>query len=272
VLYPDPVDGYHRATRVDRDSPRSRATTRAEPRPRRDRFHAGELLGSVSGELGLRKFLGPVVHKWSRDRDKAGPTHVFERELPRCETCDLPAVWPGYHHGRRIQVAKLKLALTAGIGPTMSNLQAALSTASPSRRSPTGNSISRRRARGHDDPCAVRNYIPSHQWVARRRLEHRRLRRPSYDVRGMQVGTVGGRAHRLRRPAAAEAVRGRAALHGPPQAAPEVEQEAGRDLPRGRRVAGGRLRCGHHQRAPSSRDENLFDSELLSKMKRGPTW
>ena len=55
VLYDDPVDGYPPSYARD-DVPRSSATTTARrtPTPEAIDFTPGELLGSVSGELGLR--------------------------------------------------------------------------------------------------------------------------------------------------------------------------------------------------------------------------
>ena len=65
----------------------------------------------------------------------------------------------------------------------------------------------------------VRNYLPSHQWVRRRRLEHRRLRRPLLRRRGHARRHRRGRPDRARGAAPAEAVRRAAALHRPAPAA-----------------------------------------------------
>ncbi len=44
-------------------------------------FAPGSLIGSVSGELGLRKFLTAAGHKLVVTSDKDGPNCTFEKEL-----------------------------------------------------------------------------------------------------------------------------------------------------------------------------------------------
>jgi hypothetical protein len=83
VLYEDPVDGYPSSYARD-------AIPRIEhyydgqttPTPERIDFAPGELLGSVSGELGLRQFLEERGHAFVVTSDKDGPDSVFEQELP----------------------------------------------------------------------------------------------------------------------------------------------------------------------------------------------
>ena len=69
VLYDDPVDGYPTSYARD-DIPKidryPGGQTAAHRRKRID-FTPGELLGSVSGELGLRKFLEGRGHTLRRD-------------------------------------------------------------------------------------------------------------------------------------------------------------------------------------------------------------
>src|SRR5207344_1779063 len=85
------------------------------PTPKAIDFKPGALLGSVSGELGLREYLESNGHTLVVTADKDGPGSVFERELPsRCR--DLATFWPAYLTADRIAQAKrLKLAITAGI-------------------------------------------------------------------------------------------------------------------------------------------------------------
>jgi formate dehydrogenase len=52
------------------------------PSPHAVDFTPGELLGSVSGELGLRAFLEAAGHTLVVTSDKDGPDSVFEREWP----------------------------------------------------------------------------------------------------------------------------------------------------------------------------------------------
>ena len=59
-------------------------------------FVPGTLLGSVSGELGLRKFLEGFGHTFVVTRDKEGPNSVFERELPDADIVISQLFWPAY--------------------------------------------------------------------------------------------------------------------------------------------------------------------------------
>ena len=85
------------------------------------------LLGSVSGELGLRKFLESQGHTLVVTSDKDGPNSVFERELPDAEIVISQPFWPAYMTKERFDKAKkLKLIVTAGIGSDHTDLQAAM--------------------------------------------------------------------------------------------------------------------------------------------------
>jgi formate dehydrogenase len=55
------------------------------PTPKAIDFEPGTLLGSVSGELGLRKYLKSNGHTLVVTSDKDGPGSVLERELPDAE-------------------------------------------------------------------------------------------------------------------------------------------------------------------------------------------
>jgi formate dehydrogenase len=63
VLYDDPVDGYHRSYPRD-DLPKLDHYPGGQtlPTPKAIVFKPGTLLGSVSGELGLRKYLKANEH------------------------------------------------------------------------------------------------------------------------------------------------------------------------------------------------------------------
>ena len=128
VLYDDPVDGYPPSYARD-DVPKieSYHDGQTAPTPEEIDFTPGELLGSVSGELGLRKFLEERGHKLIVTSDKDGPDSVFERELPDADVVISQPFWPAYLTAERIAKApKLKLALTAGIGSDHVDLQAAI--------------------------------------------------------------------------------------------------------------------------------------------------
>jgi len=87
------------------------------PTPNSIDFKPGALLGSVSGELGLRTYLESLCHTFIVTSDKEGPSSRFERELPDAEIVISQPFWPAYLTPERIAKAKnLKLAITAGIG------------------------------------------------------------------------------------------------------------------------------------------------------------
>ena len=117
VLYPDPVTGY--PTTYARDElPRLDHYPDGQtlPSPRAIDFTPGALLGSTSGELGLRKFLEAGGHEFVVTADKDGPDSTFERELPTAEVVISQPFWPAYLTAERIAKApKLKLAVTAGV-------------------------------------------------------------------------------------------------------------------------------------------------------------
>ena len=106
VLYDDPVDGY--PTSYARDAiPRIERYNDGQttPTPERIDFEPGELLGSVSGELGLRAFLGERGHTFVVTSDKDGPDSVFERELEDAEIVISQPFWPAYLTAERIAKA-----------------------------------------------------------------------------------------------------------------------------------------------------------------------
>ena len=65
-------------------------------------FKPGALLGSVSGELGLRKYLESNGHTFVVISDKDGPGSVFERELPDAGGVISQPFWPAYLTADRI--------------------------------------------------------------------------------------------------------------------------------------------------------------------------
>ena len=86
VLYDDPIGGYPKSYARDGIPKIDRYPGgQSAPTPEHIDFKPGELLGSVSGELGLRKFLEGLGHTFVVTSDKEGPTSVFERELPDAE-------------------------------------------------------------------------------------------------------------------------------------------------------------------------------------------
>ena len=82
VLYDDPVAGYPKSYARDGVPKIERYPGgQTTPTPKRIDFKPGELLGSVSGGLGLRQFLEGLGHTFVVTSDKEGTTSVFERDL-----------------------------------------------------------------------------------------------------------------------------------------------------------------------------------------------
>ena len=83
VLYPDPVDGYPKKYARD-DIPKvtKYPDGQTAPTPSAIDFKPGELLGSVSGELGLRKFLEKAGHTLVVTSSKDGENSVSIKSCP----------------------------------------------------------------------------------------------------------------------------------------------------------------------------------------------
>jgi formate dehydrogenase len=193
VLYDDPVDGY------PPDYPRDEIPKierywdgQTTPNPERIDFTPGELLGSVSGELGLRGFLEGRGHELIVTSDKDGPESAFERQLPEAEVVISQPFWPAYLTAARIAKApNLKLAITAGIGSDHVDLQAAIEHGITVAEVTYCNSISVSEHVVMMILALVRNYIPSYQVVIDGGWNIADCVSRSYDLEGMQVGTVG---------------------------------------------------------------------------------
>ena len=192
VLYDDPVDGYPKSYARD-DVPKIERYPGGQttPTPKQIDFRPGELLGSVSGGLGLRKFLEGLGHTFIVTSDKEGPNSAFERALPDAEIVISQPFWPAYLTAERIAKAKkLKLAITAGIGSDHVDLQAAIEHGVTVAEVTYSNSISVSEHVVMMILSLVRNYIPSYQWVVEGGWNIADCVSRSYDLEGMQVGTV----------------------------------------------------------------------------------
>ncbi len=193
VLYDDPVGGYPTSYARD-DIPKLDHYPGGQtlPTPGAIDFVPGELLGSVSGELGLRKFLEGLGHTLVVTSDKDGVDSVFERELPDADIVISQPFWPAYLTADRIASApRLKLAVTAGIGSDHVDLQAAMERGLTVAEVTYSNSISVSEHVVMLILSLVRNYIPSYQWVISGGWNIADCVERSYDLEGMTVGTVG---------------------------------------------------------------------------------
>jgi formate dehydrogenase len=192
VLYDDPVDGYPKSYARD-DVPKLERYPDGQslPTPKGIDFKPGELLGSVSGALGLRKYLEDNGHTLIVTSDKDGPDSVLEKELPDAEVVISQPFWPAYLTAARIAKApKLKLSITAGIGSDHVDLQAAMERGLTVTEVTYCNSISVSEHVVMMILSLVRNYIPSYQWVVKKGWNIADCVERSYDLEGMTVGTV----------------------------------------------------------------------------------
>ncbi len=192
VLYDDPVDGYPKS--YPRDSVPTISSYpggQTTPSPEAIDFTPGQLLGSVSGELGLRAYLEKGGHSFVVTSDKDGTGSVFERELADADVVISQPFWPAYLTAERIAKARnLKLAITAGIGSDHVDLQAAIDRGITVAEVTYSNSISVSEHVVMMILALVRNYIPSYGWVVRGGWNIADCAERSYDLEGMKVGTV----------------------------------------------------------------------------------
>jgi formate dehydrogenase len=271
VLYPDPIGGYPPTYARDSVPTITRYDNgQTAPTPNQIDFVPGHLLGCVSGELGLRKYVEGLGHRFVITSDKDGPNSVFERELPDSDIVISQPFWPAYLTKERMANAKkLKLALTAGIGSDHVDLEAAIKHDVTVAEVSGSNSVSVAEHAVMMILSLVRNYLPSYEWVKKGGWNIADCVERSYDLESMHVGTVAagriGQAilrrlkpfevklhysarHRL--PAAAEKELG-AVFHPKVEEMVEVCDVVTINAP---------LHPG---------TMNMFNDQLLSKMKRG---
>jgi formate dehydrogenase len=271
VLYDDPVDGYPPAYARE-DVPRIERyhDGQSTPTPAGLGFEPGELVGCVSGELGLREFLESRGHRLIVTSDKDGPDSTFERELPDAEVVISQPFWPAYLTAERIAKApNLKLALTAGIGSDHVDLQAAIDHGLTVAEVTYSNSISVAEHVVMMILALVRNYIPSYRWVLDGGWNIADCVSRSYDLEGMQVGTVAaGRIGSavLRRLKPFEVGLHYTDRHRLPE---EVERELGVTYHADVESLVGACDVVTINAPLHPETENLFDAQLLSKTKRG---
>jgi len=193
VLYDDPVAGYPKSYARD-DIPELKGYPDGQtlPSPAGIDFTPGKLLGSVSGELGLRAFLEERGHKLIVTSDKDRPGCAFERALSEAEVVISQPFWPAYLTAERIAGApNLKLAITAGIGSDHVDLEAAMEQGITVAEITFCNSISTAEHAVLQILALVRNYPESYEWVKRGGWNIADCVSRAYDLEGMRVGIVG---------------------------------------------------------------------------------
>jgi len=271
VLYDDPVTGYpNEMIRDDIPKLSHYPDGQTLPTPSKIDFTPGQLLGSVSGELGLRKFLEEAGHEFVVTSDKDGADSAFDQQLLDADVVISQPFWPAYLTAERIAKAKkLKLAITAGIGSDHVDLQAAMRNGITVAEVTYCNSISVAEHVMMMILSLVRNYIPSYQWVIKDGWHIADCVQRSYDIEGMTVGTfAAGRIGLavLRRLKPFDVKLHYTDRHRRPK---EVEEELNltyhpnvESLVKVCDVV--TINCPLHPET-----ENLFNEALISKMKRG---
>lgn len=192
VLYDDPVSGYpSKYARDDLPHLDSYPDGQSLPTPKGIDFQPGTLLGSVSGELGLRKYLESKGHQLVVTSSKDGTDSVLDRELHDAEIIISQPFWPAYMTAERIAKApKLKMIVTAGIGSDHTDLQAAMDRGITVAEVTYCNSNSVAEHVVMMTLSLVRNYIESYNWVVKGGWNIADCVARSYDLEGMNVGTV----------------------------------------------------------------------------------
>ncbi len=194
VLYDDPVDGYPKSYARDGiPEIKSYPNGQTAPTPQKIDFKPGELLGCVSGALGLKKWAADNGHTLVVTSDKDRANSTLDRELPDAEVVISQPFWPAYMTAERIAKAKkLKLIITAGIGSDHTDIEAANKHGVTVAEVTFSNSISVAEHVVMMILGLVRNYIPSHDWVTKGGWNIADCVERAYDLEGMHVGIIGG--------------------------------------------------------------------------------
>jgi formate dehydrogenase len=272
VLYPDPVGGYPPDyARDEIPSITGYPGGQTAPTPQAIDFTPGQLLGSVSGELGLRRFLEDRGHTFVVTSDKEGADSTLDRELPGADVVISQPFWPAYLTPERIAAApRLRLAITAGIGSDHVDLPSAIAHGMTVAEVTYSNSISVSEHAVMQILTLVHNYMPAHDWVtAKKGWNIADSVSRAYDLEGMDVGVLGsGRIGQavLRRLKPFDVTLHYCDVHRLPK---EVEEELELTWhPDARSLASSvDVLSIHTPLHPQT--ENLFDDELIGAMKRG---
>ena len=194
VLYPDPQSGYPPPYARD-EIPAVTWDVDGAPAPMPQPplgFVPGQLVGCVSGELGLREYLESHGHEFVVTSDKEGPNSEFARLLPSADIVISQPFWPAYLTRERIASAPhLRLALTAGIGSDHVDLEAAAEAGITVAEVTGSNSDSVAEHIVMMVLALVRNYLPSHETAASGGWNIAECVSRGYDVQGMAFGAVG---------------------------------------------------------------------------------
>ena len=192
VLYDDPKKGMPKAYPLS-DLPKLEKYPdgMSLPTPKGRDFTPGQLLGCVSGELGLRKFLESNGHKLVVTNSKDGEGCEADKHIVDADIVISQPFFPYYLTKERIAKAKnLKMAITAGIGSDHVDLQAAMDNKIDVVEVTFCNSRSVAEHIVMMIVSLVRDYHNQHRIVNEGGWNIADAVQRSYDVEGMHIGTV----------------------------------------------------------------------------------
>ena len=271
VLYDDPKGGMPKRYPLN-DLPKldKYPDGMSLPSPKGRDFTPGQLLGCVSGELGLRKFLESNGHEFIVTSSKDGPGNEADKHIVDADIVISQPFFPYYLTREKITTAKnLKMAITAGIGSDHVDLQAAMDNKIDVVEVTYCNSRSVAEHIVMMIISMVRDYHNQHRIVNEGGWNIADAVQRSYDVEGMHIGTVA--AGRIGLDALRKMKPFGVHLHyfDRHRLAPAIEQE---------------LNLTFHESVESMvkvcdvvtincplhpETENLFDTAMINKMKKG---
>ena len=192
ILYDDPKNGMPKSYALDNlpkiDKYPDGMTL---PSPNGRDFNEGELLGCVSGELGLRKFLESNGHQLIVTSDKDGDGCTADKELVDADIVISQPFFPYYLTREKMESApNLKMAITAGIGSDHVDLQAAMDRKVDVVEVTYCNSRSVAEHIVMMIVSMVRDYHTQYAIVNNGGWNIADAVQRSYDVEGMHIGTV----------------------------------------------------------------------------------
>lgn len=192
VLYPDPKngmpDGYYRDKLPELTHYPDGQTL---PTPSGRDFKEGALLGSVSGKLGLEKFLADGGHEFVVTSDKEGENSEFEKHLVDADVVISQPFYPAYLDAARLEKAKnLKIAITAGIGSDHVDLAGANKKGITVAEVTFCNSISVSEHAVMQMLALVRDFVTQHDIARQGGWDIADCVKSSYDIEGMDVGVL----------------------------------------------------------------------------------
>ena len=192
ILYDDPKGGMPKSYALS-DLPKVEKyhDGMTVPNPKGRDFTPGELLGCVSGELGLRKFLESNGHEYVVTNSKDGDGNEADKHIVDADIVISQPFFPYYLTKERIAKAKnLKMAITAGIGSDHVDLQAAMDNNIDVVEVTFCNSRSVAEHIVMMIVSMVRDYHNQHRIVNEGGWNIADAVQRSYDVEGMHIGTV----------------------------------------------------------------------------------